>query len=267
MPKNSKQSFFTKNGKALKGFINENLSLIQTPKENIESLILFDVPQEPSFKKVFAHKISKVKNKLRSIKYFEASFIKKTWITTSYAAFSMAALIVALYPMKVIPNINHRYSIYASTPLQLGSTDYKIYARDARSQKINQVFKQYNCPLEGLGEVFVYEADKHNIPWWLVAAVSFQESSCGKLTPEPKGIESYNAWGWGVYGDNVQSFDNWARGIETVSEYFNKRFFSKGITEPCEIMKTYTPPSKGSWCEGVKHFGDLMQNYKSPDAI
>lgn len=264
MPRHSKQNFFKKNGKVLKGFINKKLTLIQLPKENIESLILFDIT-EPTFKSVFVHKIKKLKHSVRNVKYFESSYLKRLWIASSYAAFSMAALIVVLYPMKVTPNIDRKYSIYAATPLQLGSTEYQIYSKDARSQKINQIYKRYNCPLEGLGEVFVYEADRNNIPWWLVAAVSFQESSCGKLTPEPEGIESYNAWGWGVYGENTHSFDNWARGIETVSEYFYNRFFSKGITEPCDIMKTYTPPSKGSWCAGVNHFGDLIQNYKSPD--
>ncbi|RJR27362.1 hypothetical protein C4561_02300 [candidate division WWE3 bacterium] len=211
--------------------------------------------------------------KIRSFvakKYLEAKadFQKGTfaykWVITSLVLFSITSVVTIIYPVKISPKLNHKYSIYASRPLTFGNSEYEIYSKDSRSQKINEIFKEFNCPLEGLGEIFVYEADKNHIPWWITAAIAFQESSCGKMTPEPEGIESYNAWGWGVYGENVQSFDNWVRGVETVSEYLRERFYSKNIKDPCDIMKVYTPPSKGSWCEGVNYFGDMIQNYKTP---
>ena len=97
---------------------------------------------------------------------------------------------------KAKPQDTRRYSIYSSKPLTLQTATTSIYSKDSRAQKINAVYKKYNCPLEGMGDVLVYEADKNNIPWWLVAAVSFQESGCGKVTPKVGGKESYNAWGW-----------------------------------------------------------------------
>jgi hypothetical protein len=63
---------------------------------------------------------------------------------------------------------------------------------------------------------------------------------------------------------HVKHFDNWEHGIATVSKYMGEKFFAKGITEPCEIMKIYTPPSNGSWCFGVKYFGNMIENYQSP---
>jgi hypothetical protein len=189
--------------------------------------------------------------------------VKKTWLTFSLPAFSLAALVAVIVPFSAKPNVANRYSIYSGIPLISSATNYQIYSKDSRAQKINEVFKQYNCPLEGLGEVFVYEADKNNIPWWVVPAIAFQESSCGKLTPEVKGVESYNAWGWAVYGEKVHMFDNWVRGIETVSEYLSERFYSKGVTDLCQIMKTYTPPSQGSWCKGVQFFGDSIVDFTS----
>lgn len=283
MSKKFRQSFFTQNGKALNRikpkknrfvhFASESISSLVSTAEKIDSLVyeaFIESPQKPelTFTNVFIYKLHNLKKWLssknvKSHKIGHALLSKHAWVTGSLAAFVFGALVIILYPMKVLPSISDKYSIYASTPLQYGSATYQIYSKDARAQKINLVFREYNCPLEGMGEIFVYEADKHNIPWWLVAAVSFQESSCGKKTPEPEGVESYNAWGWAVYGENVHSFDNWARGVEVVSEYMSEKFFSKGITEPCDLMKTYTPPSKGSWCEGVNHFGDLIQNYTS----
>lgn len=191
-------------------------------------------------------------------------------VTTVWASFSVVLIFTILTsamlnPQKARPLDTTRYAIYSSKPLVLQQSASTIYSMDSRAQKINEVFKMFKCPLEGLGDVFVYEADKNNIPWWLAASVAFQESSCGKNTPKVDGNESYNAWGWGVYGGNVFTFENWARGIETVSRYFDKYFISKGITDTCEIMKTYTPPSTGSWCEGVNHFAELIKDYKTPE--
>ncbi len=159
-----------------------------------------------------------------------------------------------------------KYALYSSKPLVLGAMAGEAGTGDPRPAKIDQVFATYHCPLEGLGKIFVQEADKNNIPYWVAPAISFQESSCGKNVP---GVgeghdESYNAWGWAVYGDNVHGFDNWEDGIAVVSKYMNEEFFSNGITDLCEIMKIYTPPSQGSWCEGVEYFKDIINEYKTP---
>lgn len=135
---------------------------------------------------------------------------------------------------------------------------------DARAHKIEGLFDKFKCPLAGTGEFLVQQADQYQIPYWLVAAVSFQESGCGKKSPELDGVaETYNAWGYGVWGGRIKTFDNWEAGIAAVSKYFGINFFAKDITDPCEIMKTYTPPSKGSWCEGVKYFGKMIESFES----
>jgi len=256
---NKKRVFFSKNGRELKSALTNCFM-----RHNDEITSLFDESTDTH---------STVENKLKTQKLWNSvlsninitKYPFQTWALTSVFLFTFVSLMFLLMPWKIKPVQQDKYPIYASTPLTLKDMNYSIYTRDSRAQKINAVFKEYKCPLEGLGEVFVYEADKYNIPWWLVAAVSFQESTCGKRTPEPSGLESYNAWGWAVYGDNVQTFDNWVRGIETVSEYMSEKFYQKGVTEPCDIMKTYTPPSQGSWCEGVKYFGDQIQNYTTSE--
>lgn len=146
---------------------------------------------------------------------------------------------------------------------QSGETVFEATATDVRALKIESVFSKFKCPMQGTGEFLVQKADEHKIPYWLVASVAFQESGCGKKTPKVGGDESYNAWGYGVWGGNVKMFADWHAGISAVSRYFDVNFFSKGISDPCEIMKTYTPPSKGSWCEGVKYFGELITSFES----
>lgn len=159
---------------------------------------------------------------------------------------------------------SQKYSLYSSRPLILGAMTGETGIGDPRAEKIDKVYERYNCPMEGLGESFVQAADENNIPYWVVAAISFQESSCGKNIPIVEDKPSYNAWGWAVYGDNVKTFDSWEHGISVVSKYMSDRFFSQGITDLCEIMRTYTPPSQGSWCAGVGYFKDAIDEYQTP---
>lgn len=159
---------------------------------------------------------------------------------------------------------NPRFNSFASKPLFVGEKEEAIQTADARVEKIERVFEKYKCPLTGTGHLFVEAADKYKVPYWLVASIAFQESSCGKNTPKPSEVgESYNAWGWGVWGTRVKTFDNWEHGIDVVTKYLSTNFFSKGVSEPCDIMDVYTPSSNGSWCSGVKYFGDMIQTFET----
>ena len=251
MSAQTKKTFFKKNGKILKNIQNNKVF-----KEKLCSL----ANEFTSPKIAIAGKFDKYLN-----------FFKGSNTRIILSSVSLALLLVLTVPILIsffnaqkLPKTNNKYTIYSSKPLTLDKSTQDIGYKDSRAQKINEVFKAFNCPLEGMGDVFVTEADKNDIPWWLVAAVAFQESGCGKKTPKVNGEESYNAWGWGVYGNNTHSFDNWARGIETVSDYFSQKFYSKGVTDLCDIMKIYTPPSNGSWCFGVGEFAQMIQNYQSP---
>lgn len=270
MNKSNSGKCFYKNGKKILKKKTNGLS-VNNCIESISSLTEvknnFSIAKDNESQRNFFSKLKngpKSKIHLKDVKTNIRAGITGVWASASIVAIFAFLTSFMITPQKAKPSDTKRYAIYSSKPLTLQSSTTSIYSKDSRAQKINEVYKMYNCPLEGLGDVMVYEADKNDIPWWLVAAVSFQESSCGKKTPKTAGAESYNAWGWGVYGGMVFSFDNWVRGIETVSKYFSDKFYSKGINDTCEIMKTYTPPSNGSWCEGVNHFAEVIQNYETP---
>lgn len=151
--------------------------------------------------------------------------------------------------------------IYAPNPPSQASIDLQASYTNAQELRLQKIFSNFNCPLLGTEKFMVEKAKEFNIPYWLVAAVAFQESNCGKKSPKVNGAESYNAWGYGVWGNNIKTFSSWEAGITAVSKYFANNFYSKGITDLCEIMKTYTPPSNGSWCEGVKYFAQIIESY------
>jgi len=205
-------------------------------------------------------------------KFLPKTVSKKLLLPIAWLGSSFFVLIITLFTLfsslaNIKPYGTNKYSIFSAKPLVLGVSTFSLDSVDARAAMLDKVFEKYNCPLLEKGKVFVEEADKNNVPFWLAASIAFQESSCGKNTPKKEDVESYNAWGWGVYGENVKMFDSWEHGISVVTEYLNNRFYKQGITEPCEIMKTYTPPSRGSWCSGVEFFGDIITNYKTPENI
>jgi hypothetical protein len=281
MYKTSKNSF-TKNGKLLKSLTFQGVRLCKV-SEQVTSLFEESIAPEAEKKGVVAKGAkatilfcASIGNRINDAidtpyKYFKKHIYKKInrkfalgWGISSSLAFSFVAGIALFGPFNMLPQNNSQYYIFSTKPLTLEETTNDIYAKDSRSQRIDQVFKSFSCPLTGLGDVFVHEADKNNIPWTLVAAISFKESTCGKFTPKISGNESYNAWGYAIYNGSNVGFDDWEKGIETVSKYLGDTFYSKGITNTCTIMKTYTPPSNGSWCQDVDYFTDMISNYKSP---
>lgn len=192
------------------------------------------------------------------------NILKLVWFGLSTSIALAITLVLLFNPTLSGTQKIPKYSIYSSKPIVAGTTTSGIQQEDARAGRIDEIFRTYNCPIQGKGSAFVKEADKNNIPYWLVAAVAFQESSCGKFTPKVEGSESSNLWGWGVWGEHIYMFEDVEEGIAVVSKYMSDKFYSQGITDPCIIMRTYTPPSQGSWCQGVKFFRDQIMDYTTP---
>ncbi len=260
--------FFKREGKSLKPQSVSSIAFTYSKEKTFDPISsLMDEPtviynisgetQKKNYIKYLETKILETYNAMPVQKYAVMGVAVALFLFTGVASFG------AVVPAKIEPYENHGYNIFSSKPLTYNYAVSQINTKDSRADKIDGVFARYSCPLEGLGGKFVEEADKYGIPWWLVASVAFKESSCGKNTPKIDGAETYNAWGWGVYGDNKHSFENFARGIETVSKYFWNNFYSFGIEDPCEIMKVYTPPSDGSWCADVMYFRDIFENYQT----
>jgi hypothetical protein len=86
--------------------------------------------------------------------------------------------------------------------------------KDNRAEILKIYLESYDSPLAEHAETFVEEADKHNLDWRLVAAIAGGESTFGHAIPP----YSFNAWGYGVYGNNVRRFASWDDGIAVVSK-------------------------------------------------
>ncbi len=141
---------------------------------------------------------------------------------------------------------------YAALPAPLNIIKFAIGQKDARVQVVQSFFASYNSPLTPYAEHIVATADKYNIDHRLLPAIAMQESNlCKKIIKN-----SYNCWGYGIYGKNVVTFKNYQEAIETITKTLAKDYKTKrGLVTPEQIAMRYTAPSsKENWVKGVTHF-------------
>lgn len=157
------------------------------------------------------------------------------------------------------PNIAG-YKLFQSVPDNEGAVmGVSTLSRDARAALLKNFLNRYNSPLAPLSDYIVLESDKYGIDYRLIPAIAMQESTGCKFIPE----NSYNCWGYGIYGDNVLRFSSYEEGIERVIRGLKKDYYDKGLDTPYEIMHKYTPPSialGGPWASGVEYFFNEIEN-------
>ena len=129
---------------------------------------------------------------------------------------------------------------------------------DGRAGVLRKFLTEHNSPLADHAGTFIREADKNNLDWKLVAAISGNESQFGHLIPP----YSYNGWGYGVYGNNVRRFESWDEGIAVVSNALRDDYLDNwGATNVYEIGEIYAEDPM--WANKVSHYISLIENFES----
>lgn len=135
---------------------------------------------------------------------------------------------------------------------QVGSSeiDELTEGRKAKASVIDAYFVAKDMPLSGYGMQMVIEAEKNNIDWRLLPAISVIETTGGKfMCKNPKAPN--NPFGWGSCRIGFKSIEH---AIETVA--FNlggnnpktERYYKDKTLE--EIIDSYNPP-------------EIVPNYKA----
>jgi hypothetical protein len=145
--------------------------------------------------------------------------------------------------------------VFAALPSFDQEIKTSIKTADARPELIRQYMNGYGSPLEPYSDLIVQLSDQYNFDYRWLVAIAQQESGLCLHIPD----NSFNCWGWGIYGDKVTRFDSYEDALRRISPQFTT-IFLKGdhSKDPVEVMKTYTPPSDGSWAEGVSSFFDNL---------
>lgn len=143
---------------------------------------------------------------------------------------------------------------YAALPTAESTFVQVIFQDDARVEIVRQFLHRYSSPLEPHAEHFVNKADEYGLDYRLLPAIAMQESNLCKKAP----TDSYNCWGWGIYGKNVTRFSGYEEAITTISKTLAKEYHGKGLISPEEIVTKYTPSDNGRWSSSVTHFMDQL---------
>lgn len=137
--------------------------------------------------------------------------------------------------------------------------DVNMVAPDFRQEQLKQYFDYYKSPLAEYAGVFVEMADKYNIDWKLLPAISGVESTFARHYING----TYNAYGWG--GGKIQ-FESWEDSIEKVSKALSEKYYSRGLDTPAKIAPVYCPPSK-VWAGNVNFFMEKLEGFKEQNIL
>lgn len=127
--------------------------------------------------------------------------------------------------------------------------------KDKRVALLKAFFRRHESPLYDHAEYVVKVSDQYGLDFRLLPAISMQESGACKVIP----INSYNCWGWGIYGTTVTRFSSYPEALETVARGLKLYYIDKGLTTTEEIMSKYNPSSNGSWAFGVNTFIKVLE--------
>jgi hypothetical protein len=165
---------------------------------------------------------------------------------------AVTILTTAILPQKIYANTSA-----TSAALVLPSVT-KATEKDSRAVILQKYLEAHNSPLSAYAATFIDEADKNDIDWKMVAAISGVESTFGQHIP----AASYNGWGFGVYGDNVRRFSSWEDGIATVSTSLKEDYMDKyGAKDVYQIGRIYA--ASPTWAYRVQNFMDEIDAYSA----
>lgn len=184
--------------------------------------------------------------------------MRKILLLISFFALTPAVLIFSLIYLNYLsyqknPSVNFSSAqpAYAALPNEQGAVLENIEEEDSRIASVREFFAKYKSPLEPFAQNVVEAADKYALDYRLIPAIAMQESNLCKRTPK----DSYNCWGFGIYGKKITRFDNYEQAIEAVTKTLAEEYKeNRGLATPSEIMTRYTPSNNGAWANSVTFF-------------
>ncbi|HVF69680.1 MAG TPA: hypothetical protein VNA13_03915 [Xanthomonadales bacterium] len=180
--------------------------------------------------------------------------MRKLLLASSLLAITPLAMIIGLvlalntYSQKSSLTSYRETVAYAALPSNQNIIAGNIIeSQNGKAEKIRQFLARYNSPLEPYSVDIVNAAEEYGLDHRLIPAIAMQESTLCKKIP----VNSFNCWGFGIYGNKVTRFADYKEGIYTVTKALATRYKSRGLVTADQIMTMYTPSSNGSWARGV----------------
>ncbi len=122
--------------------------------------------------------------------------------------------------------------------------------KDIRTFVLQKFFRTYNSPLENEADFIVKISDTWGLDYKIIPAISMQESGGCKKIPD----NSFNCWGFGIYGKNSLSFTSYSEAISQVAKTIRESYYKDGLTNITLLEDRWNPSSTGQWSFGVNFF-------------
>lgn len=194
---------------------------------------------------------------------FFGMYLVLSWFGTTVLTllFAILLLVNLTFPRNALSSTQTHYQMYKALPASvpnINQQDTAISKGDAREIIIANFFENRKAPLAEVAQKFIEVADRYNIDYRLLPAIAMQESQGGKRMP----ANSFNPFGYGVYGAKVMKFNSFEEAIEKVAQGLRNNYLDQGLITPEQIMAKYTPPALekgGSWAIGVAAFMEQLR--------
>lgn len=131
----------------------------------------------------------------------------------------------------------------------------KISSQDIRVLALKRFLEDYHSPLFDYADFIVKNADRWGLDYALIPSIAMQESGGCKTIPD----NSYNCWGFGIYGDKITRFSSYEDAISQVTKTIKEAYIKNGLTNPTLLEDRWTPSSRGSWSYSVNYFIDKIK--------
>lgn len=102
---------------------------------------------------------------------------------------------------------------------------------DSREIILTDFLEKRGSPLSAYAKEFLEVADKYDLDYRFLPAISCLESSCGLFQP----VGSHNPFGWGPH----IRFNSWPEAFETVASGIRTRYVRVGKVTPEAVGPTY----------------------------
>ena len=144
---------------------------------------------------------------------------------------------------------------YAALPPSENTIQNTIFQEESKEEIVRQFFARYNSPLEEYAPDIIASSKRYDLDFRILPAIAMQESTlCKKVI-----ADSYNCWGWGIYGGKVTKFDNYPHAIETITKGLSTKYRDRGLITIDEIAKLYNPSNTNYWVENVSYIMDELK--------
>ena len=176
------------------------------------------------------------------------------WFGAAFITFIISVSLLFLTSFeRSLETTSTTYQLYQALPQNQTPISYSLGSADAREYLVRDFFRNYKSPLDDYSKLFVQVADYYQLDFRLLPAIAMQESNGAKRMIG----DSFNPFGFGIYGSKVLKFSTFEDAIEVVGKTLREEYVNQGLTTPEKIMTKYTPPSVekgGPWAIGVSSF-------------